>query len=292
MSNFKIITDSTSDLPVQLVEELELHVIPMLYTVDGKDYLNTPDERALSSHDFYDLLRAGKTSTTTQINSEVFKDAVRPYLEKGLDVLYLGFSSGLSSTFNSVRLATADLKEEFPDRKVIVVDTLAASLGEGLIVYHAATRRKNGMSIDETAAWVEENKLHLAHWFTVDDLNHLKRGGRVSGAAAFVGTMLNIKPVLHVDDEGHLIPVDKVRGRRKSLDELVAHMEKTAINPSEQTVFISHGDAPEDAKYVEKLVRERMGVRTVYINPIGPVIGTHSGPGTVALFFLAKNRLN
>ena len=291
MSNYKIITDSTSDLPVSLVEELELHVIPMLYTVDGKDYLNTPDERELSSHDFYDLLRAGKTSTTTQINSEVFKDEVRPYLTQGLDVLYLGFSSGLSSTFNSVSIATMELKDEFPDRKVVIVDTLAASMGEGLIVYHAAMRKKDGMSIEEVAAWVEENKLHLAHWFTVDDLNHLKRGGRVSGAAAFVGTMLNIKPVLHVDDDGHLIPVDKVRGRRKSLEELVSHMEKTAINPAEQTVFISHGDALEDAQYVEKLVREHFGVQTVYINPIGPVIGTHSGPGTVALFFLAQKRL-
>lgn len=291
MSNYKIVTDSTSDLPAFLAEELELHVISMLYTVDGKDYLNTPDERYLSSHDFYELLRAGKTSTTTQINGEIFKDELRPYLREGLDVLYLGFSSGLSSTFSSVRLATDDLKEEFPDRKIVLVDTLAASMGEGLIVWHAATRKKQGMSLDELASWVEENKLHLAHWFTVDDLNHLRRGGRVSGAAAFVGTMLNIKPILHVDDEGHLIPVDKIRGRRKSLDELVSRMEKTAVNPSEQTVFISHGDALEDAKYVEKLVRERMGVSTVYINPIGPVIGSHSGPGTIALFFLATKRL-
>ncbi|NCB74685.1 MAG: DegV family protein [Clostridia bacterium] len=291
MSDFKIITDSTSDLPSGLVEELELHVIPMLFTVDGKDYLNTPDERQLSSHDFYELLRAGKNSTTTQINLEVFKEEMRPYLEKGLDVLYLGFSSGLSSTFNSARLAAAELTEEFPDRKIIIVDTLAASMGEGLLVYLAAMKKKQGMSLEETAAFVEDNKLHLAHWFTVDDLNHLKRGGRVSGAAALIGTMLNIKPVLHVDDEGHLIPVDKVRGRRNSLAELVSHMEKTAISPAEQTVFISHGDAPEDAQYVEKLVRERFGVKTVYINPIGPVIGTHSGPGTVALFFLASKRL-
>ncbi len=291
MSNYKIVTDSTSDLPASLAEELELHVIPMLYTIDGKDYLNTPDERYLSSHDFYELLRAGKTSTTTQINGEIFKDEIRPYLQEGFDVLYLGFSSGLSSTFSSVTLATEDLKEEFPDRKIVLVDTLAASMGEGLIVWHAATRKKQGMSLDEVASWVENNKLHLAHWFTVDDLNHLKRGGRVSGAAAFVGTMLNIKPVLHVDDEGHLIPVDKIRGRRKSLEELVARMEKTAIDPSEQTVFISHGDALEDAKFVEKLIRERMGVQTVYINPIGPVIGSHSGPGTIALFFLATKRL-
>lgn len=291
MSNYKIITDSTSDLSLELVEELDLHVIPMYYMVDGKDYLNTHDEGDLSSHDFYDMLRAGKISTTSQINGEFFKDEVKPYLEEGLDIIYLGFSSGLSSTFNSIILATADLKEQYPDRKIIIIDTLSASMGEGLIVYHAAMRKKQGMSIDEVASWVEENKLHLAHWFTVDDLNHLKRGGRVSGAAAFVGTMLNIKPVLHVDNEGHLIPIEKVRGRRKSLEELVAHMEKTAIDPSEQTIFISHGDVPEDAKYVEKLVRERMGVQTVYINPIGPVIGTHSGPGTVALFFLAKRRL-
>jgi DegV family protein with EDD domain len=291
MSNYKIVTDSTTDLSAAMAEELELHVIPMLFTIEGKDYVNTPDEKDLSSHDFYEMLRAGKTSMTTQINGETFKDEIRPYLKSGLDVLYLCFSSGLSSTYNSIRIASADLKEDYPDRKLIIIDTLAASMGEGLIAYHAAMRRKAGMSIDEVSQWVEENKLHLAHWFTVDDLNHLKRGGRVSGTAAFVGTMLNIKPVMHVDDDGHLIPLEKVRGRRKSLEELVSHMEKTAINPSEQTVFISHGDAPEDAKYVETLVRERLGVKTVYINPIGPIIGTHSGPGTVALFFLAEKRL-
>lgn len=291
MPDYKIITDSTSDLPASLVQELELHVIPMLYTVGGKDYLNTPDERFLSSHDFYEMLRTGKVSTTTQINGEVFKDEFRPYLLEGLDILYLGFSSRLSSTFSSVLIASQDLKDEFPDRKIVVIDTLAASMGEGLIVYHAAARKKQGMSINEVASWVEENKLHLAHWFTVDDLNHLRRGGRVSGAAAFVGTMLNIKPVLHVDNEGHLIPVEKVRGRRKSLEALVSHMENSALKPEEQTVFISHGDAPDDAAYLEKLVRERFGVKSVYINPIGPVIGSHSGPGTVALFFLATKRL-
>jgi len=291
MSNYKIITDSTSDLPAHLIEELELHVIPMHFMLEDKDYLNTPDERYLSSHDFYELLRAGKTSTTAQINGEYFKDEVRPYLADGLDILYLGFSSGLSSTFNSVRLAVEELKETFPNRKIIAVDTLAASMGEGLLVWHAAMRKKQGLGIDEVAAWVEANKFHLAHWFTVDDLNHLKRGGRVSGAAALVGTMLNIKPILHVDDEGHLIPVDKIRGRNKSLEELVRHMQKTVVNPTEQTVFISHGDAPADADYVAKLVRERLGVKSIVINPIGPVIGAHSGPGTVALFFLATKRL-
>ena len=291
MSNYKIATDSTTDLSAEMVDNLGLHIIPMHYTIDGRDYINTPNERDLSSHAFYEMLRAGKTSMTTQINGEAFKDEVRPYLNSGMDILYLCFSSGLSSTYNSIRIASIDLKAEFPDRKIIIIDTLAASMGEGLIAYHAAMRQKQGMSIDDVASWVEENKLHLAHWFTVDDLNHLKRGGRVSGAAALVGTVLNIKPVMHVDDDGHLIPLEKVRGRRKSLEELVAHMEKTAINPAEQTVFISHGDAPEDAKYVEQLVRERMGVKTIYINSIGPVIGTHSGPGTMALFFLATQRL-
>ncbi|MEG1190607.1 MAG: DegV family protein [Oscillospiraceae bacterium] len=291
MPEYKIITDSTTDLPPVLVEELNLHIIPMLYTVDGKDYLNTPDERELSSHDFYEMLRGGKTSTTTQINGETFKDEVRSYLDAGMDILYLCFSSGLSSTYSSICIAISDLREDYPDRKILIVDSVSASMGEGLLAYHAVARQKSGMGIDELAAWLEENKLHLAHWFTVDDLNHLKRGGRVSGAAALVGTMLNIKPVLHVDDEGHLIPIEKVRGRRRSLEALVTHMEKTAIDPENQVIFISHGDALDDAKYVEKLVRERFGIKTIFINPIGPVIGTHAGPGTVALFFLATKRL-
>lgn len=291
MSDYKITTDSTTDITPELVDELELHVIPMIFTVDGKDYRNTPDNKDLDPHEFYEMLRNGKQSLTTQINGETFKDEVRPFLDNGLDVLHLCFSSGLSSTYNSIRLAAEDLLEEYPDRKIIIVDTLAASMGEGLIVYHAGVLRKQGKSIDEVAAWVEENKLKLAHWFTVDDLNFLKRGGRLSGAAAFFGTVLNIKPVLHVDDEGHLIPIDRIRGRRKSLECLVDHMAKTAVNPSEQVIFISHGDALEDAQYVEKLVRERFGVKTVYMNHIGPVIGSHSGPGTVALFFLAEKRL-
>ncbi len=291
MSDYKITTDSTTDITPELVDELELHVIPMIFTVDGKDYRNTPDNKDLDPHEFYEMLRNGKQSLTTQINGETFKDEVRPFLDNGLDVLHLCFSSGLSSTYNSIRLAAEDLLEEYPDRKIIIVDTLAASMGEGLIVYHAGVLRKQGKSIDEVAAWVEENKLKLAHWFTVDDLNFLKRGGRLSGAAAFFGTVLNIKPVLHIDDEGHLIPIDKIRGRRKSLECLVDHMAKTAVNPSEQVIFISHGDALEDAQYVEKLVRERFGVKTVYMNHIGPVIGSHSGPGTVALFFLAEKRL-
>ena len=188
------------------------------------------------------------------------------------------------------RIAFEDLSAEYPEHKFLAVDSLCASMGEGLLVYHAAQQQKAGRSIEETARWLEENKLHLAHWFTVDDLNHLKRGGRVSGAAAFFGTMLNIKPVLHVDDAGHLIPMEKVRGRKASLDALVAHMEKDAVDPASQTVFISHGDCRADAEYVADLVREKFGTQDIRIHSIGPVIGSHSGPGTVALFYLGRTR--
>lgn len=290
MSTFQIITDSTTDLSPALVKEMDVHVIPMLFTIEGKDYHNDPEESELSAHAFYDFLRQGKMSTTAQVNGEMFKDHARPYLEKGQDVLYLAFSSGLSGTCNAACLAAQELQEEYPQRKIIVVDTLAASMGEGLLVYLASKEKAAGKRIEQVAAWVEENRLKLAHWFTVDDLNHLKRGGRVSSAVALVGTMLSIKPVMHVDDNGHLIPVEKVRGRKSSLDALVNHMEATAVNPAAQTVFISHGDCAQDAAYVEQQLRRRLGVKQVYCNAIGPVIGTHSGPGTVALFFLASTR--
>ena len=182
------------------------------------------------------------------------------------------------------------MEEQFPGRRVEVFDSLAAYMGEGLLVYLAAQQQKAGLTLDQLLAWLKENVLHLCHWFTVDDLNHLKRGGRVSAATALVGTMLGIKPVLHVDDEGHLIPVSKVRGRKQSLDELVRKMAETALDPAGQTVFISHGDCLADAQYVEKRVRETLGVKKFYINFIGPVIGAHSGPGTVALFFLGQHR--
>ena len=254
MREYKILTDSTTDLSPQLVAQTGVTVLPMTYTIGEKSYRNDPEETDLSSGDFYDMLR------------------------------------GLSGTFNSARIAFEDLSAEYPEHKFLAVDSLCASMGEGLLVYHAAQQQKAGRSIEETARWLEENKLHLAHWFTVDDLNHLKRGGRVSGAAAFFGTMLNIKPVLHVDDAGHLIPMEKVRGRKASLDALVAHMEKDAVDPASQTVFISHGDCRADAEYVADLVREKFGTQDIRIHSIGPVIGSHSGPGTVALFYLGRTR--
>ena len=290
MREYKILTDSTTDLSPQLVAQTGVTVLPMTYTIGEKSYRNDPEETDLSSGDFYDMLRGGAMSTTSQINVETFREVAGKMARDGFDVLYVGFSSGLSGTFNSARIAFEDLSAEYPEHKFLAVDSLCASMGEGLLVYHAAQQQKAGRSIEDTARWLEENKLHLAHWFTVDDLNHLKRGGRVSATAALVGTLLGVKPVLHVDDEGHLIPVSKVRGRRQSLDALVQKMEETAIQPADQTVFISHGDCLADAEYVANRVREKFGVKNIYINFIGPVIGAHSGPGTVALFFIGEHR--
>ena len=290
MRDYCIVTDSTCDLPASIVTDLGITVIPMEFQLDGTTYLNYPDGRDYDFHAFYDALRAGKASTTSQVNYQTFLDTFTPILESGRDILYLAFSSGLSGTYNGSVIAANDLMEKYPGSKVISVDTLAASVGEGLLVYAAAKKREEGLSLDELAQWVTDNRLHLCHWFTVDDLNHLKRGGRVSPAVAIIGTALGIKPVMHVDDEGHLIPVSKVRGRRKSLDALVEHMAETCDKPESQTIFIGHGDSKEDAEYVAKLVRQKFKVKNIILNYIGPVIGSHSGPGTIALFFFGTHR--
>lgn len=290
MANYVLITDSTTDLPPAMIEQLDIRVIPLEFHIGNRTYLNVADGSTLPFHDFYDLLRSGESSSTSQINLVVFQERFEELLKQGQDILYLAFSSGLSGTYNAACIAAKDLLEKYPERKIVVVDSLAASMGEGLLAYYAATMRKEGKGLEEVAAWLEENKLKLCHWFTVDDLNHLKRGGRVSSTVAFVGTLLGIKPVLHVDDEGHLIPVSKVRGRRQSLDALVTKMQETCVNPKDQMIFISHGDALEDAQYVANQVREKMNIADLKINFIGPVIGSHSGPGTIALFFLGSKR--
>lgn len=290
MSSYQIMSDSCVDLTAQMVEQLGLIVLPLKVHLKGNSYPNTPDGKYLSVTEFYAQLREGVMPTTSQVNVEEFKQAFVPYLEKGQDVLYLGFSSGLSGTYNSARIAAQELSEQYSQQTVIAIDTLAASMGQGLLAYHACNLQKEGQSIAEVAQWVQDNKLRLAHWFTVDDLNHLKRGGRVSGATAFVGTMLNIKPVLHVDQEGHLVPKEKLRGRKASIEALVQHMQQGAINPKEQTIFISHGDCIEDAQLLADTIRQKIGVTDIHINFVGPVIGAHSGPGTLALFYLANSR--
>lgn len=284
-----IYTDSCSDLTEALAGQYGIQVIPMQYTVKGADYLDDFG-RSQSYHDFYESLRHGDFSQTSQITEQRYLEIFTPVLERGDDVLYICFSSGLSGSYNSALLAQKELQTQFPERSFLVVDSLSASLGQGLLVVLAARFMQQGHTLEQTAQWVEEHRLQLCHWFTVDDLNHLRRGGRVSSVSAFVGTVLDIKPVLHVDDAGHLIAMEKTRGRRKALRTLVDKMEKTAIDPSEQIVFISHGDALEDAQLVARMVAERMHPAQIELGYIGPVIGTHSGPGTVALFFLGTAR--
>ena len=290
MSDYVLLTDSSADLTAGLVEELGVEVLPLSFHMGEKTYRNWPDDREIDPHDFYDRLRAGEMATTSAVNVSDYTEAVEPLLRAGKDVLVVAFSSGLSATCNSARIAAQELSEQYPDRKIYVVDSLCASLGQGLLVWYAARMKAEGKSMEEVRDWLEENKLHLCHWFTVDDLHFLKRGGRVSAATAVVGSMLSIKPVLHVDDEGHLINMAKARGRGASLTALVDHMEQTAIDPAGQTVFLSHGDCLEDAEKVAQEVKRRLGAKEVVLNDIGPVIGAHAGPGTVALFFLGTKR--
>lgn len=290
MSDFVILTDSSADLTPALIEKLGLEVLPMSFIMEDKNYLNYPDNHDMDPHDFYEKLRAGGSASTAAVNVHEYTEALEKLLKAGKDVLVMVFSSGLSSTYQSSVLAVEDLQEEYPDRKLYTVDTLSASMGQGLLVCLAADQRAQGKSIEEVRDWVEANKLKLCHQFTVDDLHFLKRGGRISATTAAVGSMLKIKPVLHVDNEGKLINISKARGRAASLRALVDKMEQTAIEPDKQTVFISHGDCQEDAEAVAAMVKERMGVQNVVINHIGPVIGAHSGPGTVALFYVGTER--
>lgn len=290
MNQFAIITDSAADLNQQLVEELDVTVLPLHFMIQGVDRADYPDHREMQPKELYDLLRQGEMGKTSAVNSQDYVDTAVPLLEAGQDVLILAFSSGLSVTYQSSVIAVEELREKYPDRKIYTVDTLAASLGQGLLVWYASKMRTEGKTIEEVRDWVEEHKNNLAHWFTVDDLNHLKRGGRVSAATALVGTMLSIKPVLHVDNEGHLINMAKARGRAASLKALVDKMEETAIDPANQTVFISHGDSWEDANKVAAMVKERFGVEVKVIDYVGPVIGCHAGPGVIALFFLGSEK--
>ena len=290
MPDFVILTDSSADLSADMAQKLNVEVLPLGFVLDNQTYRNYPDNREMDPHVFYERLRAGDVATTNAVNVAQYVEALEPLLQAGKDVLVLAFSSGLSTTYNSSRLAVEELSAKYPERKLYTVDTLCASLGQGLLVWYAARERDRGHSIEEVRDWIEEHRLNICHQFTVDDLHFLKRGGRISAATAVVGTMLQIKPVLHVDDEGHLINIGKARGRQASLKALVDRMEATAIDSGSLTVFISHGDCLEDAQTVAEMVKKRFGVEDVYINYVGPVIGAHSGPGTVALFYAGTER--
>lgn len=289
MRDFIISTDNTADLPISYLEENHIRCIKLAYMIDGETY---GAEKELDAKEFYKRVRDGSMPTTSQVNPEEAKDFFEEILNEGYDILQIAFSSGLSGTFNNMKLVANDINEERKESKVIVVDSLCASLGEGLLVHQAVKMKKEGRSIDEIAEWLENHKLNMIHMFTVDDLNHLHRGGRVSKATAVIGTMVNIKPILHVDEEGHLTAVDKVRGRKKSLQSLVNYMDQKmgSYREKQQEIFISHGDCVEDAEYVADLIKERYGITNFLIHTIGPTIGAHSGPGTVTLFFLGDER--
>lgn len=289
--NFEIVTDSSSNLLDETIGRFGLHILPLTFMIDGQQRQSFVKGERSDLKQFYTMMREGKVITTSLPNMSDSKILLRSLLEAGRDILYLGFSSGLSGTYQAIALLLDNLAAEFPERRVMHVDTLAASGGEGLLVYKAAQMAQAGASIEETRQWVEDNKLKLAHWFTVDDLMFLFRGGRVTRTSAWAGTMLNIKPVMHVDNDGHLIPLEKVMGRKKSILGMLKHMEKTADAPiNEQTVFITHGDCLEDAEFLRDKIAEKFGVTDIHINYVDPVIGAHSGPGTLALFFMASHR--
>lgn len=289
MGKYVIMTDSSCDLSEEYIKEHGLDVLNLLYNMDGTIY---GEDKTMDIKEFYAKMRNGSMPTTMAVNPEEVADAMRRHLEQGEDILYIAFSSGLSASCQNAVLGANDVRDDFPDRKIIVVDSLCASMGQGLFVHYALKRQAEGMSLEENAKWLEDHKLNICHQFTVDDLHHLHRGGRVSKATAILGTMINVKPVLHVDDEGKLVSLYNVRGRKKSLQALVTNMEKTigGFENENEDIFISHGDCMDDVLYLEKLIEEKFGKKNFYVNYVGAVIGAHSGPGTMALFYLGNKR--
>jgi len=275
------------DLPKEWLTERKVPIVPLKYTIDGETY---EDMDGLSAKEFFGKLRDGKMAATSQVNPGEAKEALKPFLEEGKDILHLAFSSALSGTCNSMRIAAEELMEEYPQQKMIVVDTLCACLGEGLLLYYALKRKSEGFSMEETAKWVEENKLHVCHNVTIDDLEHLHRGGRISKTVAVLGGMVKIKPMIHMDDKGALQVIGKERGRRKSLNKIVDTAVKQSKGWENDIIMITHGDCEEDARYVEELVREKMGIDQILVNNIGTVIGSHTGPGVVAVFCMGDKR--
>ena len=287
MSNYKIITDSACDLPKTMLQELDVTAIPLTVNFRGEERQDSVEDADVK--ELYDAMRDGEVATTSAVNPEGWSNVIEPVLAEGKDALVLAFSSGLSTTYQSAVIAATELQEKYPERCIRVVDTCAAALGQGLLVYYVCKKRDSGLSLEDLAAWTEENKNCLAHWFTVDDLVYLKRGGRVSAATAVLGAMLNIKPVLHVDNEGHLISREKVRGRKAAISSLAAKPGQLDGESSE-IMFICHADCMDDANTLASTVKEKYGVKEVFIGNLGAVIGSHAGPGTLALFFMGKEK--
>lgn len=289
MMDTVLLIDSCTDFPLSYVEKNELPFVSLTCNFMGQEYQDDFGN-TLKYKEFYAAVRNGEMPSTSQVNVYAYVEVFKKYVIMGKSIIYLGFSSGLSGSYNSAKLAKDMVCEEIENADITIIDSKSASLGEGLLAYYANEMLKSGTSKDEIVSWLETNKLRMNHWFTVDDLGHLKRGGRVSGTAAFVGTLLDIKPILHVDDEGKLIPVSKVKGRKKSIKTLFEMLKENIKAPEEQVIAISHGDCIEDAEYLKDMILKEYKVKDVIINEVGPVIGSHSGPGTLALFFLGDKR--
>lgn len=291
MRDYIIMTDSCCDLNQQEVDELGLTVLPLSFTIDGKTYLNTPDHAEMSPEEFFAKIAAGENSTTAAANVGQFDEAMRRALDAGKDILCICFSGALSTTYQSACIAAESVQAKYPEGRIRVIDSLSASLGQGLLMYLTAHKKlEENLTLDQLGDWVEENKLHVCHWFTVDDLNYLKKGGRVSAATALVGTMLSIKPIMHTSDEGKLTVVGKARGRKSSLNTLIDTVGRLGINLQDQVMFICQADCQAEAETVAAQLKQRYGVKEVYINYIGPVIGSHTGPNTMGLFFVGTER--
>ena len=288
MANYKIITDSACDLPVKMLQELDVTTVALTVNFRGETRNDSVDDAQVK--ELYDAMRGGEVATTAAVNPDGWSKVIESAVAEGFDAFVLAFSSGLSTTYQSAVIAANELAEKYPQRKIMVVDGCAAALGQGLFVWHICKMRDVGLSLEELAAWAEENKNHVAHWFTVDDLVYLKRGGRVSAATALVGTMLNIKPVLHVDNEGHLVSMVKARGRKAAVNTLVSKLQELGGDWDNSTVFICHADCIDDAQRLAEIVKEKCGVQETFIGNLGAVIGSHAGPGTLALFFMGNEK--
>ena len=290
MNEYVIVTDATCDLLPELIEKQNIKVIPMDFVLGEDPYMHYYDARNLGYEEFYTRIKGGETAVTSQVSINAAVEIFNDILVSGKDIIYIAFSSGLSSSYDSMSKLGKELGEKNPDRKIYVIDSLCASGGEGLLVYLASIKKDDGMGLEDLVNWVEDTKLKVNHWVTVDDLYHLKRGGRLSATAAIAGTVLSIKPQLKMDNEGKLVVIDKVRTRNKGLRDLLSKMKEHCINPEDQIVFINHSYSLEDAKYLETLVNEEFKVKDLVLNFIGPIIGSHTGIGTVALFFLSDKR--
>ena len=289
-ADYQIVVDSTTDIPPDLAEKLGVHVIPYIFTLDGKEYYNHLDYRDISVKEFYNTLRAGKMASTTQVTPARYVEEWEPFLKEGKDVLYMCLSSMLSKSYEQSVLAARELSETYPDRKIVTIDSKAACVGQGALAFYASKAKEDGKSIDENAEYINSLIPRLHHWVMADDLHHMRRGGRVSGATAFVGTMLNIKPILTMIDDGRLVPLHKVRGRGKAIDYFMDKVVEVKIDKTHDTVFIAHSDVADFAEQLKDKVAEKFGINNFVINEIGPVIGAHTGPGTIALVFVGEEK--